>query len=66
METKGHTYSSANQWEQGIGVRNESSQGICDIFGHQGKRYVLHKANTSHHPKNIIPTVKRGCGSIML
>ena len=30
LETKGHTYTSTNQWEQGTGVRNESSGGIRD------------------------------------
>uniref|UniRef100_A0AAY5L5F5 Tc1-like transposase DDE domain-containing protein n=1 Tax=Esox lucius TaxID=8010 RepID=A0AAY5L5F5_ESOLU len=35
-------------------------------FGHNSKRYVWHKNNTAHHPKNTIPTVKRGGGSIML
>ena len=36
------------------------------LFGHQGKRYVWYKPNTSHHPENTIPTVKHGGGSIML
>ena len=35
-------------------------------FGHQETRYVWRKPNTSHHPKNIIPTVKYGGGRIML
>lgn len=30
-ETKGHTYTCTNQWEQGTGVRDESSGGIRDI-----------------------------------
>ena len=29
------------------------------------KHYVWRKPNTSHHPKNTIPTVKHGGGSIM-
>ena len=37
-----------------------------ELFGHQGKRYVWRKPNTSHHPENNIPTVKHGGGSIML
>jgi hypothetical protein len=36
------------------------------LFGHQGKCYVWRKPNTSHHPENIIPTVKHCGGSIML
>jgi hypothetical protein len=36
------------------------------FFGHQGKRYVWGKPNTSHRPENTIPTVKHGSGSIML
>uniref|UniRef100_A0AAY5K5Y3 Tc1-like transposase DDE domain-containing protein n=1 Tax=Esox lucius TaxID=8010 RepID=A0AAY5K5Y3_ESOLU len=35
-------------------------------FGHKSKRYVWRKNNTAHHPKNTIPTVKHGGGSIML
>uniref|UniRef100_A0AAY5K6Q5 Seizure 6-like protein 2 n=1 Tax=Esox lucius TaxID=8010 RepID=A0AAY5K6Q5_ESOLU len=34
------------------------------LFGHNSKRYG--KNNTAHHPKNTIPTVKHGGGSIML
>ena len=37
-----------------------------ELLGHQGKRYVWRKPNTSHHPENTIPTVKHGSGSIML
>ena len=43
-----------------------SDETKIELFGHQGKRYVWHKPNTSHHPENIIPTVKHGGGSIML
>ena len=36
-------------------------------FGLNAKRYVWHKPNTAHHPKNTIPTEKKhGCRSIML
>uniref|UniRef100_A0A8C4PY27 Uncharacterized protein n=1 Tax=Eptatretus burgeri TaxID=7764 RepID=A0A8C4PY27_EPTBU len=37
-----------------------------ELFGRNAKRYVSCKPNTSHHPKNTIPTVKHGGGSIML
>ena len=37
-----------------------------ELFGHQGKCYIRRKPNTSHHPENIIPTVKHAGGSIML
>ena len=30
------------------------------------KRYVWQKPSTAHHPCNTIPTMKHGCGSIML
>ena len=43
-----------------------SDETKIELFGHQGKRYVWHKPNKSHHPKNTIPTVKHGGGSIML
>ena len=43
-----------------------SDETKIELFGHQGKHYVWCKPNTSHHPENIIPTVKHGCGSIML
>ena len=35
-------------------------------FGLNAKRYVWHKPNTAHHPKNTLPTVKHGGGSIIL
>lgn len=35
-------------------------------FGLKGKCYVWWQPNTSRHPKNTIPTVKHGGGSIML
>ena len=37
-----------------------------ELFGLNAKRYILCKPNTAHHPKNTIPTVKHGGGSIML
>ena len=36
------------------------------LFGLNLKRYVGANPNTAHHPKNTIPTVKQGDGSIML
>ena len=36
------------------------------LFGHHRKHYVWRKPNTSHHPRNTIPTVRHGGGSIML
>ena len=37
-----------------------------ELFGLNAKRYVRHKPNTAHHPKNTILTVKHGGGNIML
>ena len=37
-----------------------------DVFGLNAKCYVWQKINTAHHPERTIPTVKHGCGSIML
>ena len=42
-----------------------SDETKVEHFGHNSKRYVWHKNNTAHHPKNTIPTVKHGGGSIM-
>jgi hypothetical protein len=59
-------YSPKGMWEtpQTYG-RRYSGQIELNFIGHQGKRYVWCKPNTSHHPKNTILTVKRG-GNIML
>ena len=43
-----------------------SDETKIELFGHQGKRYVWRKPDTSHHPKNTIPTVMHVGGSIML
>ena len=43
-----------------------SDETKIELFGHQGKRYVWRKPNTSHHLENTIPPVKHGGGSIML
>ena len=34
-----------------------SDETKIELFGHQGKRYVWRKPNTSHHPENTIPAV---------
>ena len=44
---------------------------MCDetkmeLFGGNAKLYVWCAPDTAHHPKNTIPTVKHGGGSIML
>uniref|UniRef100_A0AAY5KG20 Transposase Tc1-like domain-containing protein n=1 Tax=Esox lucius TaxID=8010 RepID=A0AAY5KG20_ESOLU len=43
-----------------------SDETKVEHFGHNSKRYIWCKNNTAHHPKNTIPTVKHGGGSIML
>ena len=43
-----------------------SDETKMELFGVIAKRYVWHKPNTVHHPKNTIPTVKNGGGNIML
>ena len=43
-----------------------SDETKMELFGLNAKRYVWHKPNTEHHPKNTIPTVKHIAGSIML
>ena len=37
-----------------------------ELFGLNAKCYVWQKPSTAHNPYNTIPTVKHGCGSIML
>ena len=37
-----------------------------ELFSLNAKHYVWRKPNTTHHPKNTIPTVKHGYGSIIL
>ena len=37
-----------------------------ELFGQNAKCYIWRKPNTAHYPKNTIPTVKHGRGSIML
>ncbi|MBN3272188.1 TCB1 transposase, partial [Polyodon spathula] len=60
--TKRHVGDSPNIWKKVLW----SDETKIELFGHQGKRYVWRKPNTSHHPENTIPTVKHGGGSIML
>lgn len=37
-----------------------------NLFGHHGKQYMWHKANTSHHPEITVLPVKHGGVSIVL
>ena len=59
---KKHVGDSTNIWKKVFWLDETK----IDLFGHQGKRYVWHKPNTSHLPENSIPTVKHDGGSIML
>ena len=59
---KRHVGDSPNIWKKELW----SDETKMEIFGHQEKHYVWHKPNTSHHPKNTIPTVTHGGSSIML
>uniref|UniRef100_A0AAZ3RR21 Transposase Tc1-like domain-containing protein n=1 Tax=Oncorhynchus tshawytscha TaxID=74940 RepID=A0AAZ3RR21_ONCTS len=59
--TKRHVGDSPNIWK--VLWPDETKM---ELFGHQGKRYVWCRPNTSHQPENTIPTVKHGGGSIML
>ena len=43
-----------------------SDETKMEIFGLNAKCYIWGKPSTTHHPKNTIPTVKHGGGSIML
>uniref|UniRef100_A0AAZ3RMS5 Transposase Tc1-like domain-containing protein n=1 Tax=Oncorhynchus tshawytscha TaxID=74940 RepID=A0AAZ3RMS5_ONCTS len=60
--TKRHVGDSPNIWKKVLWLDETK----IDVFGHQGKRYVWRKPNTSHHPENTISTVKHDGGSIML
>ena len=62
MFTKRHVGDSPNIWKKVLW----SDETRIELFGHQGKHYVWHKPNISHHPEDTIPTVKHGGGSIML
>uniref|UniRef100_A0A8D0B0E3 Transposase Tc1-like domain-containing protein n=1 Tax=Sander lucioperca TaxID=283035 RepID=A0A8D0B0E3_SANLU len=56
---KRHEGESQNVWRKVLC----SDETKTELFGHQRKRYVWRKPNTSQHPKN---TIKHGGGSIML
>ena len=43
-----------------------SDETKMELFGLNAKCYFWHKPNTAHTPKNTIPTVMHGGGSIML
>ena len=62
MFSKSHVGDCQNIWKKVLW----SDEIKMLLFGHQGKRYVWCKPNTSHHPKSTSPTVKHGGGSIML
>jgi hypothetical protein len=55
-------------WEtpQTYGRRYSGEMRVKLSFWPSRKCNVWHKPNTSHHPEKTIPTVKHGCGSIML
>jgi hypothetical protein len=57
-----HVGDSPNIWKKVLW----SDETKIEHFDHQGKCYVWCKPNTSHHPENVVPTVKYGGGSIML
>ena len=59
---KTHSGDSEAMWERILW----SNKTKMELFGLNAKRYVWRKPNTAHHPKNTIPTVKHGGGSIML
>ncbi|CAM4680324.1 unnamed protein product [Leuciscus chuanchicus] len=43
-----------------------SDETKIELFGHNSTKRVWRKKNDEYHPKNTIPTVKHGGGSIML
>jgi len=43
-----------------------SDETKIELFGHNSINHVWRKKNDKYHPKNTIPTVKLGGGSIML
>ena len=43
-----------------------SDETKIELFGHNDRRYVWRKKGEAFNPKNTIPTVKHGGGSIML
>ena len=43
-----------------------SDETKLELFGHRDVAYVWRKQGEAYHPKNTVPTVKHGGGSIML
>ena len=43
-----------------------SDETKLELFGHRDVAYVWRKQGEAYHPKNTVPPVKRGGGSIML
>jgi hypothetical protein len=57
---KRHMGDSPNIWKKVLW----SNETKIEIFGHQGKRYVLRKPNTPHHSESTIPSIMLwGCFS---
>ena len=61
MFAKRHVGDSPNVWKKVLW----SDETNISFFGIQGKHYVCHKLNTSHHPENTNLTVKHGGGSTL-
>ena len=59
---KNHSGDFEAMWQKAF-WSDETKMELLDL---NAKRYVWCKPNTAHHPKNTIPTVKHGGGSIML
>ncbi|MBN3286953.1 TCB1 transposase, partial [Polyodon spathula] len=59
---KKHSGDSIAMWQKVLW----SDKTKIEPFGLSAKLYVWYKPNTAHHPKNTIPTVTHGSGSIML
>ena len=49
-----------------IALFGEMSSGLIELFGHNHHHYVWREKGEACKPKNIIPTVKHGGGSILL
>lgn len=44
----------------------QTDEATIELFGLNDQNYIWQKANTVFQPKNLIPSVKRRCSSIML